>query len=1053
MTTFSEISNCARDERRARPPWRRYLLTLAVILGIGLSIKPFHNWYLARRSQLRALVVAADAMSSRPIAARLSGGFSYRRLAEHTRGGGEPSSSSLREAGIVAGIGELAGRQSGMEAAHVAGISSLLINKPGTAVATLEEALRLDTKELDLAGALVHSTNAGLLSDLSGAYLARGGTERSLDDLAALNAAERAWQLQRTPEIGWNRALALSLTSSRTAAAAAWREYILIDPGSEWTVEAQQRLDSITTEGPATRDSVTRAIGKALSQPGKDELLRAVSLGPGYARVMAEDELLPAWGAGDSGALVSARRLGEAVAQVSGDYIAMDSAERIISSRAIDDTVLRQALAAYGKGRKALASYQYAEARLLLNASRDTMRGKGVALGGRATVFLASIEFYDKKSDASLAICGEAMRANDTKRYPSVAAQCAWNEGTVETARRRFDRARSGFEKARAIFEQMRDPISVAALDVRIQENYRWAGDPANAWMFMSRALEGGAAARGYIPLSEAARTADSAGFPFAALSFYDLAIDAAEKAKSAVELTDGHLARAQMWLRLEHPNDASKELDGASRSLAAIGDRIAAARLKAQFAITNGTLLAASQPDRVLTEVQSAIADLKATGTSRRLAMAFTVVARANLAKNDKVSAEASLHDALAEIDRERSEITTDEERIALVDTARQASESLVALLYDAGRTGDALAATEGSKARLLLDALEPASNAPATPNRAPALPPNGVAYIEYFQLKDRLLVWTVTSAGTRSYAIPITRSLLARRVDSLQQAMAAGEDVRSSAQDLFTIVLAPLWMDVAHCQQLVVVADDSLHRLSFPMLITPSEGRYLLESHSFSTVPSLAWLAAREHLALSEGPIQRAVAVAPETGQTSDSEAYAALAMSDVDVRTVAKGFANTAVLTRDQATPARFAAAAAESDLVHFAGHAMVDERRPSRSALLLSGGTLLRASEIVQWHLPRTRLVVLAGCSTAVGRSTSDGTASLARAFLLAGSPAVIATLWPVRDEEASQFSRKFYAALAAGQSGKEALRAAQVSLMRDSNASHHNDWAAFQWIGL
>jgi len=177
-----------------------------------------------------------------------------------------------------------------------------------------------------------------------------------------------------------------------------------------------------------------------------------------------------------------------------------------------------------------------------------------------------------------------------------------------------------------------------------------------------------------------------------------------------------------------------------------------------------------------------------------------------------------------------------------------------------------------------------------------------------------------------------------------------------------------------------------------------------------------------------------------------------YPDLAASEQEVRAVARQFANTSVLTGDQATPARFATAAAESDVIHFAGHAVVDERRPSRSALVMSGGALLRASEIVQWRLPRTRMVVLAGCSTAAGRSTSEGTASLARAFLLAGSPAVVATLWRVRDEDASEFSRRFYAALAAGESGKQALRAAQQSLLLHSSGIHHYDWAAFQWIG-
>jgi CHAT domain-containing protein len=963
MTTFSrplyQVSSAVR---------RRAVLSAVLILGIALLIIPFRIWYRTPAPRVPLLVHAADAMESRPIAARLTGGFPYRKLRSHTRGGHETSADSARMAGVAENVSAQTPRQSGPEAAHVAGLSSLLINKPNLAVTTLEEALRLETKDLDLSSAIVHSRNADILSDLAAAYLARGSTPGTLDDLSALNAVERAWQLARKPEIAWNRGLALSLTSSRENAAAAWRDYIAIDPASDWTVEAQQRLAAVLSDSPASRDAVTHAIDKALSRSNDDDLLRAVSLGPAYARSIAEDVLLPAWGAGDDAALDRAARLGNAVAQISGDYVAFDTAQRIVAISATRDQALRTSFAAYGQGRKALALHHYDDARRLLTTAQDVMRSrKGIPLGGRTAVFLSSIAFYDKKPDASLAICAAVAGRNDVKRYPSITAQCAWNDGMVETGRFRFGIARAAFERARAAFEQMRDPIGGAALDVRLSENYRWAGDPAGAWACLSRSLRDGASEPGYIPLSEAARTSDSAGLPFAALSFCDQAITSAERSKSPVELTDGYLARTQQWMRLERRDDARRDLDAASRSLAAISDVIAAARFKTQFAITEGTLLASSEPDRVLSEIGSAIADLQATTIRRRLAMAYTVAAKAYLAKKDAKGAEVSLNAALTEIDRERTEVNTDEDRMALIDTARQTAESLVGLLFDTGRKDAALLAADDSKALLLRDALAPGGGKgePAQRIATLPLPPGDVAYIEYFQLDDRLLAWTVTSSGIRPHAIPIRRFQLSHRIDSLQQAMAAGEDVRSSAQELFQTVLAPVWADVAARAQLVIVSDDLLHRLSFSMLVLPSTSRYLVEERSISLVPILAWLVTREHMPGPPGPIQRAVAAAPSGGETDTGDPYPELATSELEVRAVAQQFANTSVLTRDQATPARFAAASAESDVIHFAGHAIVDERRPSHSALVMSGGALLRASEIVQWRLSRTRLVVLGG----------------------------------------------------------------------------------------
>ena len=58
-----------------------------------------------------------------------------------------------------------------------------------------------------------------------------------------------------------------------------------------------------------------------------------------------------------------------------------------------------------------------------------------------------------------------------------------------------------------------------------------------------------------------------------------------------------------------------------------------------------------------------------------------------------------------------------------------------------------------------------------------------------------------------------------------------------------------------------------------------------------------------------------------------------------------------------------------------------------------------------------------LVVLSVCESAVGRSVGgEGPANLARAFFYAGSPRVVASLWPVDDRASVAFMRAFYASL-------------------------------------
>ena len=118
-----------------------------------------------------------------------------------------------------------------------------------------------------------------------------------------------------------------------------------------------------------------------------------------------------------------------------------------------------------------------------------------------------------------------------------------------------------------------------------------------------------------------------------------------------------------------------------------------------------------------------------------------------------------------------------------------------------------------------------------------------------------------------------------------------------------------------------------------------------------------------------------------------------------------------------------------------LLHFAAHAVADEDRPERSSVLLTPGSeaedgLLQSREIVELPLDG-RVVVLSACRSAGGSVLrGEGVLSLARAFFQAGSPAIVASLWPLRDDEAARLFDVFYRHLAGGSSLGASLRSAQ-----------------------
>ncbi len=120
-----------------------------------------------------------------------------------------------------------------------------------------------------------------------------------------------------------------------------------------------------------------------------------------------------------------------------------------------------------------------------------------------------------------------------------------------------------------------------------------------------------------------------------------------------------------------------------------------------------------------------------------------------------------------------------------------------------------------------------------------------------------------------------------------------------------------------------------------------------------------------------------------------------------------------------------------------ILHFAAHAVADEENPERSAVVLSPGNesedgLLQVREIGELKLGG-RIVVLSACQTAAGRTLNgEGVQSLARAFFQAGAHAVVASRWPLRDDEAAVLFDDFYRALGSGESLARLLRIATES---------------------
>lgn len=157
-------------------------------------------------------------------------------------------------------------------------------------------------------------------------------------------------------------------------------------------------------------------------------------------------------------------------------------------------------------------------------------------------------------------------------------------------------------------------------------------------------------------------------------------------------------------------------------------------------------------------------------------------------------------------------------------------------------------------------------------------------------------------------------------------------------------------------------------------------------------------------------------------------------------------------------EAATKKALLSQAGQAEILHLAAHGEYGITEPMASRILLSSsgadsdGNLL-VYEIYELDLAATRLVVLSACDTQAGYiANGDEVISLNRAFLQAGTPNVMATLWRIDDEATAELMTQFYEFLQQGMSSAEALQRSQQAIKAQERFAHPYYWAAFSITG-
>ncbi|MFE2252883.1 CHAT domain-containing protein, partial [Streptomyces lavendulae] len=135
-------------------------------------------------------------------------------------------------------------------------------------------------------------------------------------------------------------------------------------------------------------------------------------------------------------------------------------------------------------------------------------------------------------------------------------------------------------------------------------------------------------------------------------------------------------------------------------------------------------------------------------------------------------------------------------------------------------------------------------------------------------------------------------------------------------------------------------------------------------------------------------------------------------------------------------------------------HFGCHAATDPAEPSAALLHLPSGEPLSVLEICRARPRAARLAFLTACSTArTSERLADEAIHVTSAFLLAGFPAAVGTLWEIDSTHADQVTRAFYRRAAAEDADPPALALHHaVRELRERIPDRPHVWAAYVHAG-
>jgi CHAT domain-containing protein/Flp pilus assembly protein TadD len=377
----------------------------------------------------------------------------------------------------------------------------------------------------------------------------------------------------------------------------------------------------------------------------------------------------------------------------------------------------------------------------------------------------------------------------------------------------------------------------------------------------------------------------------------------------------------------------------------------------------------------------------------------------------------------------------------------------------------------------------------------------------LEYSLGEPRSYLWLVSASSITAYTLPgrgVIESLCRRAYDLLTNSWKRELRVQTklALDELSRTILAPVAAQLGS-KRVLIVADGALEYIPFAALplvgagkdneaaVATTDYRPLILDHEVIHLPSASTLAVLRQVFGGRLPAEKTVAVLadpvlqrddprvkPSTNQRMTNRqtvnpsrtrtasdlnlnlGLGRLRFSRHEAETIV-GFAtpeeSLKALDFEASRTRAMSAEMRQYRILHFATHGLINSLHPELSGIVLSlvdeqgkpQDGFLRLHDIYNLRLAAD-LVVLSACRTVLGKAVKgEGLIGLTRGFMYAGATRVLASLWDVKDDATAELMKRYYySMLKEGASPAAALRAAQISLLKEPQWQMPYFWAGF-----